>query len=142
MSHPSCAALARLYNIASYSLPIYLQTAAPWTPAGESEAIETLAQLAGDQRRLSRRVFERLTSLECAPPQGDFPSRFTWLNDLSLQYLLRRLVEEQAGDIAKIERCAAQLTADLPSRVLAEEALGAARGHLERLQELSRTRGG
>jgi hypothetical protein len=129
--------LARLLAIESYSLPIYLQTAAPWARLGEERALETLSHIAADQRRLAGLIARRLERLEGHVPRGDFPQRFTWLNDLSLDYLLRLLIDEQQRDIKTIEDCIAKLTADRHSLSLAEEALGAARAHLESLEELA-----
>ena len=50
--------------------------------------------------------------------------------------LLHPLIEHQQIDVERIARCVAELHDDRPARVLAEEALGAAKAHLESLEEL------
>ena len=79
-----------------------------------------------------------ITDLGGSVASSSYPMLFTDLHDLALEFLLQRLVDYRQQDIASIESCAADL-ADAPlSRALAEEALGAAKGHLESLEELTK----
>ncbi len=62
---------------------------------------------------------------------------FTDLHDLSLDYLVSRLIRCQQQDIAVIAACVPQLATAPAAQTLAEEALGAARAHLEALEGLA-----
>jgi hypothetical protein len=66
-----------------------------------------------------------------------FPMDFTDLNDLSVRFLLARLVACQQRDIVAIERAIERLGDDAEAKGIAEEALGAARAHLQSLEELA-----
>ena len=70
---------------------------------------------------------------------GVFPFEFTGLVDLSADYLLGIIIDHQEKDIAVIQDCVNQLEADPLAQALAEESLGAAKGHLDSLQELVAT---
>ena len=70
---------------------------------------------------------------------GEFPIEFTGLHDLSAAYLLGIIIDHQEKDIAAIQDCVNQLEADPFAQALAEESLGAAKGHLDSLQELVAT---
>ena len=61
--------------------------------------------------------------------------RFMSLNDLSLDYLLAKLIENQQRNILINERCVAKLVEDPQAWSLATEVLGSARAHLDFLKE-------
>ncbi len=132
--------LARLFALENYSLCVYLQGAAPWIDGNERRPLEAVARIAADQRRMARRIAQRVEQLAGNPPHGNFSERYTWLNDLGFDYVLRQLLDEQRRHIGRIENCVAELASDRESRSLAEEALGAARANLESLEELERDR--
>lgn len=129
-------ALNRLLTILYRSLPLYLDYACPWTHRGDEKAVATLRNIVADQKQLSTRVAQAVLAL--GPTEiGEFPIEFLDMHDLSLDFLVKKLIEYQKKDIAALERCAAELAADRKAAALAEEALGAARGHLESLEELA-----
>ncbi len=130
--------LGRLFRVLQRSFAQYLAGADPWTQPGEEDARRTLDHLVADQRMYAGRAAELIMAERGRVENGDFPMEFTEYNMLSLDYLVTELVRRQRGDIAQIERCVAQLSIHLPARVLAEEILGNARGHLESLEELAR----
>jgi hypothetical protein len=61
---------------------------------------------------------------------------FTSLHDLSLDYLLKLMIERQQKFIVVSERLADQLDTAPYAQAAAREAVGEAKGHLENLQEL------
>ena len=61
---------------------------------------------------------------------------FTSLHDLSLDYLLGKLVQHQEETIREIDRCVGQLQTIPTIQAIAQEALGEAKGHLDSLREL------
>ncbi len=128
--------LDRLRAIHAYSLPMYLSYAAPWWHEGDEAARETLAHIVTDQKEMIDRIGSMIVEGEGAVEPGEFPMEFTSYNDLSMDYLVGKMIEHQERDVEAIERCAAQLAHDPMAKALAEESLGAAKGHLDSLREL------
>jgi hypothetical protein len=137
MDHQSSAreVLVRLLHTQWYSLPAYLRGASPWAHPGAERVIGTFGHIAADQQALGARIAAHLVRQYEVAPRGGFPARFTAFNDLSIDYLIGMLIEQQRATIGVIEACAGELRGDPAGRALAEEALGAARGHLESLVE-------
>lgn len=125
------ATLNRLLQIHYRSLPMYLASARPWVPRGHEKAAETVDLVVEDQKRTIDKITRALLDLGADIALGEFPMVFTDLHDLSVDFLLKELVEAQRRDVAAIEDCVADLAGD----PLAQEALGAAKGHLESLEE-------
>lgn len=130
-------ALTRLLVVQHRSLAMYLRDAAPWTPPGEEQATETLEHIAADQRTMSGRIVDFLIDRYGRVDTGEYPLEFTGLNDCAMEYMVRELIAAQKQTIGVIEGCVRDLARDPAALVLAEESLGAARGHLESLEELS-----
>jgi hypothetical protein len=129
-------ALNRLLTILERSLPMYLSWASPWTRQGDEKAVQALSHIVDEQKRLAARVAEII--LRSGPINlGEYPHEFYDVHDLSLDYLLGRLVAYQKRDVAALERSVGELQSDREAAAVAEEALGAARGHLETLEELA-----
>jgi hypothetical protein len=128
--------LNRLLTTLHRSLPMYLTYACPWTHRGDERAVTALKSIVENQKELAGRVAQFILSRHETIEMGEYPIEFLDTHDLSLDYLLTRLVEFQKRDVAAIERCVAELQKDRQAAALAEEALGAARGHLETLEEL------
>ncbi len=129
--------LNRLLTILYRSLPMYLTYASPWTRPGDEQAVATLKHVVDDQKQLADRIAQYIMQNHGPIELGEYPIEFLDTHDLSLDFLLTRLVDYQKRDVAGLEQCAASLQSDRPAAALAEEALGAARGHLESLQELA-----
>ena len=130
-------ALNRLLTILYRSLPMYLTFASPWTHHGDDKAVAALKHIVEEQKRLANRIANHIMEYYGRVDLGEYPPDFPDTHDLSLDYLVRKLVLCQKRDIAAIERCVAALAPDRKAAALAEEALGAARGHLETLEELA-----
>lgn len=129
-------ALNRLLTVIERSLPMYLSYARPWTRHGNEAAVIALEQIVTQQKQLAERIGPAI--LEIGPIEiGEYPIEFLDLHDLSLDYLIGKMVQYQKRSIARIEQTVTELQHDRQAMVLAEEALGAARGHLEILEELS-----
>jgi hypothetical protein len=128
-------ALNRLLTVLERSLPMYLSYASPWTRRGDEKAVQALEHIVAEQKRLAERASELV--LEHGPiDMAEFPIEFLDMHDLSLDFLLSKLVEYQKRDVTALEQCAADLQSDRRAAAVAEEALGAARGQLETLEEL------
>jgi hypothetical protein len=128
--------LNRLLIIHHRSLPMYLGYATPYSVRGDEKAREVLAQIVEYQKELVDRIGELIIERGGRVHHGEFPMYFTGLHDLSLDYLVRRMIADMKRDIAAIEQCVAALDDDPLAKAIAEEALGAAKGHLDSLEEL------
>ena len=129
--------LNRLLAVHSRSLPQYLCSARPWTTARDSKAEQALRLIAEDHRLMVERIASAILSASGRPELGEYPMSFTGMHDLSIQYLIREIIDRQRQELETIRNCVARLQHDRSARALAEEALGAAEGHLQNLEELS-----
>ena len=129
--------LNRLFGIEHRSLPTYLADACPWTHTGDEKATAALVNIVADRQALAGRIAELIDDRGGRVDTGSFPMEYTDMNLLSLDFLLLELVRCQKRDIADIEQIVTALAADREARDLAEEVLGAARAHLEALEELA-----
>lgn len=129
--------LNRLLAIEYRSLPIYLTDATPWTHPGDEKATETLKHVVADQQEMARRVAALIAERGGRIENSVFPTVFTDMNLLSLDFLLSEIVRRQRQDIATIERMVQALAHDREARERAEEVLGSERAHLEALEELN-----
>jgi hypothetical protein len=129
--------LNRLLGILYRSLPMYLRRMRPPVGRGQEKAWEAIVAAAADQEHYARRMAEAIQAAGGLIDPGQFPVSFTALHDVSLDFLLGRVIELAKRDVRCIEQCVSSLAAFPRARELAEEALGNARGHLEMLEELA-----
>jgi hypothetical protein len=115
---------------------MYIRYASPWTHDGDTRAMAAIGHIVADHETLSRRIAVAIFERHGVLNPGEYPMSFTGIHDVSLDYLVLRLIECQRADLAAIEQCIADLRDDPQARATAEECLGAARGHLESLEEL------
>lgn len=134
------AVLNRLSVIHSRSLAMYLSYAVPWVAGANGEASQRLGLIAEDQRRTADQLGEMILENGGVVDPGEFPMRFTSMNDLSFDFLLQQLVDRQQRDVAAIESCVQRLEGDPAAKAVAQEALGAAKAHLVTLRELKQKR--
>jgi hypothetical protein len=130
--------LNRLLAIHTTSFPTYLVCTGPWTRRGDEAASLALSQIVADQQATADRVVQMITDLGGSVASSSYPMLFTDLHDLALEFLLQRLIDYQQHDITSIDACVAELANEPLARALAEESLGAAKGHLESLEELTK----
>ena len=137
MSPPSTTdVLNRLLVLHERSLPMYLSYAPPNRLEDHPRAKVVLDQIVEDQKRTIDRLATMVLDNGGLVDYGEFPMSFTGLHDLSLQYLLKLLIERQAKLVAACENLANLLAAAPYAQAAAREALGEAKGHLQNLQEL------
>lgn len=128
--------LNRLLALHGRSLPIYLTSAVPWVGRARGEAAEVLRAIAADQQQTVDRLGELIVEEGGRLNLGGFPMEFTSYHDLSIDFLVTKLIERQQADVRQIEAVVAETESGSTIRAIAEEALGAAKGHLQSLQEL------
>src|SRR5688500_13819360 len=127
--------LNRLLALHTRSLAMYLSYAQPSWHRGDEAARETLQSIVEDQRAFAERIGEMIVEIGVIN-EGGFPMFFTAYHDLSFDFLLQKMIEFQKRDIGVIEQIIGQLLLVPMAKALAEESLGAAKAHLEALQEL------
>lgn len=128
--------LNQLVAIHNRSLPVYLGYASPTWFRGDDEARETLANIGEDHRETADRISVLVVEGGGIVDNGKFPIFYTGYHDLSFGFLLDKIIEEQKQDIASMEQGVSQLDAAPMAKAVAQEALGAAKGHLESFEEL------
>ena len=135
------ALLQQAFRRESLSMLRYVGEAFPWTAAAGDSALRRLREIEAEDREatadLGRFLFRRRI-----PPSytGSFPSAFTTINFISLEYLLPRLVESQRKALADLERDLAAAT-DVDARAELEKLLAVKRFHLSELEGLKAPRG-
>ena len=128
--------LNQLVALHHRSLAMYLSFASPTWILGDDRARDTLQVIALDQQQTVDRLGELLLENNGAVNFGAFPMEFTGYHDLSFSFLLKKLIEGQRRAIMAIEKCVSQLALAPWAKAVAEESLGASKGHLESLLEL------
>jgi hypothetical protein len=134
------AVLQNLLRRETLSLLQYVGEAFPWAAPGEEAALDRLRKLVAEDRESTAALGRFLTRLRRMPPYlGTYPTSYTSLGFVSLDFLLPRLAEEQRGSVAELERDLAVIT-DPEARAELERMLAMKRRHLATLEELTAAR--
>ena len=128
-------ALNDLLVIQFRSFAQYLLATHPLIQHGDDEAVEMILDIVEDQQKHCSRLADMIQRRGGRIEQGDFPMDFTDTHDLGIDFIIKKLTAEHLRDVEAIRSCVARLEGDVPGTVLAEETLGAARAHLDSLQE-------
>jgi hypothetical protein len=129
--------LNRIVSLHARSLPVYLTDAVPYLAAGSEAAQDSLKAIADDQVLMVNRIADHIQSLGGAVNPGSFPMHFAGWHDLTLDFLTAKSAERQANDIVEMESLIPVLASDPKAQSLAEEALGAAKAHLDTLADIA-----
>ena len=133
----TCSSLNRLSVAHSRSLTVYLQYAPPWLEKGHEEVMTVLEQIVRDQEATVDRIGTMIQSAGEDVDPGKFPISFTGLHDLSIEYLVSLMIEGQREIISISEKAVSELAADAMAQAVAQEAVGAAKAHLDSLLEIA-----
>lgn len=128
--------LNRLLVLHSRSLAAYLNYARPWALAAYPKALAVLEQMVADQQNTVDRLAGLILETGVVD-HGEFPIQFTGWHDLSVEWLVNKLIERQKKTIAMMDQLTGQLNLAPYAQAVAKEALGQAKGHLENLQEVA-----
>ena len=134
------SALKTLLGTQTHSYASYMLFAEPWDPSEAGDALANLRLLVGEQRRLAQRISDFTLAQFGSVEASAYPMAYTGLHDCSFDYLLGQTAASQDRDIRTIEKCVRELAPEKAAHKLAEEALGAAKGHLETIREWIATR--
>ncbi len=132
--------LNRIQVLHARSLPMYLGYAKPDRLWKCPKAAALLEQIVADHQRTVDRLATLILENHGVVDSGKFPMSFTGLHDLSVEYLLKQLIDRQKRFIAVIDKLAGMLTLAPYAQAAAREAVGEAKGHLENLEELAAQR--
>lgn len=130
--------LNRILTLHERSLPAYLSYAAPWEIAKEPQVAAVIAQIVDDHKRTVDRLAKLILENHDVVDNGEFPMSFTSLHDLSVDYLLKQVIDRQRKMISVLAKLADMLATAPYAQAAAREALGEAKGHLENLEEVAR----
>lgn len=124
------------------SLLQYVGESWPWTGAGEAGEKEVVDRLVAEQRQSVARLVELLNRRGHVVNYGTYPTEYTSLHFVALDYLLDRLYAEQQVLAEETDRVADIALAQVDpeaTKLLAEIRDQAAR-HLQELEQLVKAR--
>ena len=129
--------LARLVALGTSSLLQYVGESSPWSPRESAAPLQKVLDLAGEERDETTRFTRILQKKHIRlPPMGAYPSHFTTMNFVTVDYLVPKLIGEHVREIAEIERILSQID-DEEIRCMAQGYLDMKRRHLETLKVLA-----
>ena len=127
----------RLIAMGSTSLLQYISEAVPWSADAAHVAVNQVCAIAHEERdevaRLTRLLQKRHLDL---PKTGSYPSQFTTMNFVTIDYLLPRLIAEGQREIAELQG-RLRLTSDDEILGWLQGYLGMKERHLQALQALT-----
>ncbi len=97
--------LNQVFNLQRFSLANYLRFAGPWSREPDHVLLEVLCAIAQVQDQNAARVGELLSERHASPRPGNFPTRFTGLNDISVRHAAPHVVEDLERTIYKMSAC-------------------------------------
>ena len=134
--------LNRLHVLQRRSLPMYLGYAAPWEAYGCDPRANALTRIVENQKLMADRLASMILDLGGTPDYGHFPMFYTALNDTSLEYTTKVMLERQQREVAAMEKIADALRLSPVAHALALEALGESKAHLDLLEEMLKSHAG
>lgn len=133
--------LNRVLAKLEHSFTQYLRYARPYIPPGREALGEALEEIAAGHDLLAERVSQTISEAGGLPDNGQFPIEYTDTHDLGIDFLIQEAIDGQKQDIAELHQCVDELRLAPSSQALASEALGMAKGNLEKLEALRATPG-
>jgi uncharacterized protein YdcH (DUF465 family) len=127
--------LQEVLRLLCRGLPQYLVEAKPWLQSDDAPFLAALRNLIADQRHYARETAEAIVGRGGRPDAGAFALKYMSVNDLSLEYLKARILEQLREDHDRLKRFARLLADHHDLNSLVEEIEGNYRGHLEILSE-------
>lgn len=102
--------LQELVSRQSRSLLRYVGDSFPWSAAGKEHALANLHQIVAEDQEATKALIRFLQRARIVVPfQGSYPSWFTTINFVSLDYLLPMLIRDQRAGIADLETALPQV---------------------------------
>jgi len=119
------------------SLLQYLSEAYPWTTTSDSPILSEVKRMAEEERDLAAKLSRFLAMRRHTVAYlGAFPSSFTTLNFVALEFVLPKLVQFERSSLEALEKDLAALK-DQEARKQAENILTLQQRHLHELEALA-----
>ena len=127
-------AINRPMNALRYSLARYLRFVRPWIDANCQSIAETIGRVAESHSRHVTRLGKLLVERQGHAESRTFPRAFGAFNDLSIEYLLLVIIEDERQIIGLFEATAIALECDAEAFNLVVEVLAHEKLHLQILE--------
>ena len=134
------AELNELLILLGRSLLQYVSESWPWASADEDDVRQAVDALSNRQRHHVGLIAELLEQREWSIDFGTYPTEFTDLHYVALDYLLSELATHEAGLMPEIELLTRQCGDDPEAAPLAERILADHRDEVRQLEALARSR--
>ena len=119
------------------SLLQYVGECWPWASSHDSETRSTLEQLAAEQQESVAALAELLTACGQYIDFGTYPTSYTSLHYVDVQYLLSQLVKNQEEIVRECDSVSGAVGSDPTAGSLVKEVAVAERRHLDELRKLA-----
>lgn len=117
------------------SLAAYLEYAAPWCDeSGSGPGGEVISEIAASHQDFTDEIGEMILSANEVVFTGEFPMPYTGYHDLSIDFMLQKMVASETATIKRMLGCVEKAESDRV-RAVAERSLGASQAHLQELEE-------
>lgn len=126
--------LNRILHEQYRSLPQYLAESWPWVHRGDEAARATLQGIIQKQQEHCRAIVDLIGRRGGSIDPGAFPTDYTDLNYLALDFVLESLVSDRQAAIARLEDYCRQCSEDPEALALVDAILQDERDHLNQLQ--------
>jgi hypothetical protein len=137
IDHATQALLQEIVRRESRSVLMYVGDAYPWTTSRGEERLGVLRRLIAEEGRAIAALGQYLVRRHLPPPYtASYPSSFTTINFLSLDYVLPRLAEFERQSLADLERDLPRVN-DAGARAEVEKLAAVKRLHLGELDQLA-----
>jgi hypothetical protein len=118
------------------SLVQYAGESWPWAPREEADEQAVVERIVAAQRESAHRIAELLAARGHRIDPGTYPTEYTSLHYVALDYLLGLMVRDQQDIVAECEALAPQARDDPEAAPLLAEIARSERRHPEELQSL------
>ena len=125
--------LIRVYR----SLLQYVAECWPWADAQISSEQRTVEQMMREQQIHVGRLVELLSVRGWPIDFGSYPTEFTDLHYIGLEYLLNEIIADETALVAELDRARSEAADDPAAAALLAELAVSERGRLTKLRELA-----
>jgi hypothetical protein len=137
MNAASHEMLGQLAALGTSSLLQYIAQSGTWASPASKDSLASVVALADEEREATSSFVRFLQKKRFRlPPLGFYPSQFTTMNFVTIEYLTPVLIKEHVKEIATIERLLAQID-DEEVRGMTQSYLEMKRRHFQALEALA-----
>lgn len=119
------------------SLTQYAAESWLWSGEGAEQTRAVVQRLVDGQREAVGRLANLLAERGCSIDFGTYPTEYTSLHYVALDFLIRQLIENQNGVIAECEALLMETQGDPQAYPLLQQILASERSNLDELRKLA-----